>query len=192
MWNRDGRFQGQTDVPLSDEGRAQALALARVLGGVTFDVAMSSDLSRAFDTAQAICGDRVRADVRWREFDFGEWEGMTWAEICARWPQYGAEELSMAQRYAPPGGETFDALCARVGEAVDDLRAGGFAHALVVTHAGPLHAMLAQWFPQVRVRFVPASITAVHVDAGAAPQLLALNEAAHVEQMEPVRRDGGG
>jgi 2,3-bisphosphoglycerate-dependent phosphoglycerate mutase len=175
-------------VPLSEEGQAQALALAGALAGANFDRAVSSDLSRAYDTARAICGEqRVERDPRWREFAFGEWEGLTWEEIVARRPEYGAHASTAAKQYAPPGGETFQAVCARVADALADLRAGGHARVLVVTHAGPLHAMLhtlfgereAEFQEALGVRFTPASITRVRFDSGQA-ELVQLNDAAHL------------
>lgn len=179
MWNRERRFQGQTDVPLSAEGRAQALALARELSGIAFDLAVSSDLSRAMETARAIYGPDVHPDPRWREFEFGEWEGLTWDEIVARWPEYGDRTDTAAKRYAPPGGESFDAVAVRVACALDELRGGGHAHALVVTHAGPLHAMLHTLFGELPVRFAPASVTRVRFEAER-PELTLLNDVAHL------------
>lgn len=179
MWNRERRFQGQTDVPLSAEGRAQALALARELSNIAFDFAVSSDLSRALETARAIYGPGVHADPRWREFEFGKWEGLTWDEIVERWPEYAEESGTAAKRYAPPGGESFDAVAARVGAALDELREGRHAHVLVVTHAGPLHAMLHALFGELPVRFTPASVTRVRFE-GERPELTLLNDVAHL------------
>lgn len=180
MWNRERRFQGQTDIPLSDEGRAQAKALARALSQIHFDAAFASDLSRAMETARAIYGAGVHADRRWREFEFGEWEGLTWEQIIERWPEYGEETVAAAKRYAPPGGETFEAVAARIASALEDLRSGGYGHALVVTHAGPLHAMLHVLFGELPVRFTPGSITRVAFD-GERPELTVLNDTSHLE-----------
>ena len=96
----------------------------------------------------------VEIDPRWREFNFGEWEGLRVDEVDA-----GVN----ARAYAPPGGETFDEVCARVRDALDALRT--VPRSLVVTHAGPLHAMLAVLFGETRVRFEPASITTVRLEA---------------------------
>jgi alpha-ribazole phosphatase len=186
-WNRDRRFQGQSDVPLSVEGRDQAQALARVLSGIPFDYAVSSDLSRAYDTARAIRKELpVVRDTRWREFDFGQWEGLTWDQILERWPQTGEHAHTAAKTYAPEDGERFDAVCARVSEAIDDLRRGGHEQVLVVTHAGPLHAMLHALFGDraqaqeiMGVRFSPASITRVNLQPDGT-ELLVLNDISHL------------
>jgi probable phosphoglycerate mutase len=131
------------------------------------------------ETARAIYGPNVRPDPRWREFEFGEWEGLTWEQIVERWPQYGEQTGTAAKRYAPPGGETFEAVAARVASALDDLRGGGYEHALVVTHAGPLHAMLHAFFGELPVRFTPASVTRVRLE-GERPELTLLNDVAHL------------
>lgn len=73
-----------------------------------------------------------------------------------------------ARAYAPPGGETFDAVCLRVRSALDELRTSGMQRVLVVTHAGTLHAALAVLFAEpVVVRFAPATVTCVRLDAEA-------------------------
>ncbi len=187
-WNRDRRFQGQIDIPLNAEGRAQAQALARVLAGERFDRAISSDLLRAYETAQAIRrGKSVECDARWREFAFGEWEGLTWEQIVVRHPDLVDSASTGVRRYAAPGGESFDDVLQRVRDALADCAAGDFENVLIVTHAGPLHAMLHAFFGHreaemqevLGVRFAPASITRIEVAAGEAT-LLALNDVAHV------------
>jgi len=79
-WNALRRFQGQTDIPLDDEGLAQAQALAAHLRDERFDLALASDLTRARTTAEAILGDRdvvLELSPEFREMHFGQWEGLT-------------------------------------------------------------------------------------------------------------------
>jgi 2,3-bisphosphoglycerate-dependent phosphoglycerate mutase len=191
-WNRDRRFQGQVDIPLNAEGRAQAQALADALRDETFDYAASSDLSRAYETAIAIRnGAAVHRDARWREFAFGEWEGLTWEQIVRRHPQLAESDRTMTERYVPPGGETFDAVCGRVGRALADYELQQSGNVLIVTHAGPLHAMLHTYFGNraaemqeaLGVRFSPAGITRVEVVDGRA-ELLQLNDISHLIRAE--------
>jgi broad specificity phosphatase PhoE len=83
-WNREGRWQGQSDTPLNEVGRKQAARLAAELDGV--DVVYSSDLARARETADILAarlGLPVRVDRRLRERSFGRWEGKTGPEIEA-------------------------------------------------------------------------------------------------------------
>jgi alpha-ribazole phosphatase len=188
QWNALRRFQGQTDVPLDAQGRAQAQALAALLAREKFDCAVSSDLQRAYDTARAIRGDLpVERDPRWREFAFGEWEGLTWEQIVERFPEAAQRHWSSAKEYAPAGGETFVRVQARVAEALNDLLDRECSNVLIVTHAGPLHAMLHSLFGDqeaemqetLAVRFSPASVTRIALNEGRA-QLLSLNEVAHL------------
>ena len=184
LWNFTGKFQGHSDIELSDEGRAETRALARALGREPFDYAVASDLRRAHDTALAILGTRipVALDPRWREFAFGEWEGLTWDEIVERWPHLREQSSSAARAYRPEGGESFEQVAARVRAALEDVTNGSHRNALIVTHAGALHAALEVLFPggAPTVRFVPASVTKVRI-AGGQASLLRLNDAAHLD-----------
>jgi broad specificity phosphatase PhoE len=150
-------------------------------------------LSRAYETARAIRGDLpVERDARWREFEFGEWEGLTWEQILERWPEMRERHWSTAKQYAPPGGETFDAVQSRVAKALEELQVRGYGNALVVTHAGPLHAMLHTFFGHreaeaqavLGIRFSPGSVTRIAVENGRA-ELVALNEVAHLLKTRP-------
>jgi probable phosphoglycerate mutase len=130
----------------------------------------------------------VERDARWREFAFGEWEGLTWEEICTRWPDLAQHGSAAAKLYTPEGGESFDAVRARVTDAIADLRSRSRAHALIVTHAGPLHAMLHAFFGDrqaemaqaLAVRFSPASVTRIDVDDDGNADLVSLNDVAHL------------
>jgi alpha-ribazole phosphatase len=168
-WNARKQFQGHTDVPLDDEGRAQATALAALLRDERIDAAAASDLSRAAETARIVLGPRalpLRLDPDWREMRFGDWEGLTWDEIVAANPQLGSGSETSVKDYTPGGGETFDELCARVARGVErvtsELADDGVA--LVATHAGPLHALLSVLLGDaeraaLKVRFLTASLT---------------------------------
>ncbi len=196
-WNDSGRFQGHTDIPLDGEGRAQARRLGKRLGERRYDAAFSSDLARARETAEAILGDRAASlvlDPRWREMRFGAWEGLTWQQIETRFPEVRAEHAVRPRFYSPPGGETFDELCSRVASAVEDLRRAGAdaPHVLVVTHAGPLHALLRVALGDERsdalgVRFSPASVTRLRWVA-ARWELDALNETCEAATEYPDER----
>ncbi|WP_062464333.1 histidine phosphatase family protein [Demequina soli] len=91
-YNAEGRLQGSLDVPLGEEGRAQAREAARALHAAygTPDRIVTSPLLRAADTAAAISaatGVPARPDARLTQRSYGEWEGLTWAEVRERWPE---------------------------------------------------------------------------------------------------------
>ena len=86
-WNRELRWQGQTDVPLNQSGLEQARAVAESLRGTRVDAIFTSDLKRARQTSDAVAaatGARVHEDRRLREIRLGTWEGMSFDEIRAR------------------------------------------------------------------------------------------------------------
>lgn len=88
-WNIANRMQGQTDTALNDNGRQQALDLCDQLEPLGFSRIFSSDLKRAVQTAQIISlrlGAPVRTDVRLRECNFGQLEGMTFSQVAAKYP----------------------------------------------------------------------------------------------------------
>jgi broad specificity phosphatase PhoE len=146
-WNADRRFQGQSDIPLDDEGLAQAQALAVHLRDERFDLALASDLSRARATAEAICAGRdlaLNVTPGLREMHFGAWEGLTWDQIIARWPELNAAHAMAPMYYTAEGGESWDALCARVDAFLRTTTAAmdPNGRALLVSHAGVMHAMV--------------------------------------------------
>jgi probable phosphoglycerate mutase len=143
-WNLAGRWQGQTDVPLNEAGRAQARALAgrmRALGIVTV---AASDLERARTTAEIVAAElglEVRAvDHRLREQSFGAFEGLTARECAERFPQAWARHVA-DPRSTPPGGEPGAEVLARVVPALKDVAALG-APALVVMHGRALRTFV--------------------------------------------------
>jgi probable phosphoglycerate mutase len=145
VWNRERRMQGQTDTTLSDIGRAQAASLAERLSTLDFDALYSSDLSRAWDTAQAIArrtGHDVIAAPRLRERRFGLFEGLTHAEIAERHPEELARFQSRDPDYIVPGGESareFHARC--LGSLVEIAERHEGRDVAVVTHGLVLDAL---------------------------------------------------
>jgi probable phosphoglycerate mutase len=98
-WNKEQRFQGQTDIGLNACGLDQATRLGRRMAGVPIDAVYSSDLMRALITAQPSAdahGEQVRADVRLRERHFGMFEGHTYSDIQQRFPHAARRRESHA------------------------------------------------------------------------------------------------
>jgi broad specificity phosphatase PhoE len=164
-WNHIGRWQGQADVPLSDEGRAQARLLAQRLlrEDVQFDQIYASDLSRAYETAQIVAralGMPIRTDRELREIDIGSWSGLTRPEITARFP--GAFETVF---YAPDG-ETRDQFAARTNGALLRIAETHPGQRLaIVSHGGVVRSMVKHL--QNLARSQPGAVT---IDAAMPPQ----------------------
>lgn len=140
-WARLGRHTGRTDIALTDKGRDQARALGRRLAGHTFGLVLTSPLGRAAETA-AICGyaDTAVPDPDLMEWDYGEHEGRTTAEIRGDFPDW------TIWRGPWPAGETIDQVAARADRIVARLhRADIEGDALVFAHGHLLRILAASW-----------------------------------------------
>jgi probable phosphoglycerate mutase len=141
-WNVQARIQGQGDSDLTQEGLAQARAIAARLAAQPFDVLVSSDLGRATETARAISERSAKPivlDSRLRERHFGVGEGMTYDEVDRAYPGAFARIRNVDPDFVIPGGESRRQFHQRVVSAMDSL---AFAHEgrtiVVVTHGGVL------------------------------------------------------
>ncbi|MBO8168299.1 MAG: alpha-ribazole phosphatase [Thermoanaerobacteraceae bacterium] len=124
LWNQDKKYQGHQDVPLSQSGKQQARALARWLRPVELDAVYASDLSRALDTAKEIARERgikVQVDKRFREINFGHWEGRTFNEIKKIYPDLVAQWIADPSQVQLPGGEDFVTVKKRSYKAVQEI-----------------------------------------------------------------------
>jgi len=123
-WNLQGRYQGQSDIPLNQNGLVQARSLARQLQGQTFAAIYSSDLIRAKQTALIITAALhlpVMYDARLREINQGEWEGQLVDIIRARYENLWAKRSVDPASLRPPGGETVGELAERLQTALDEI-----------------------------------------------------------------------
>jgi glucosyl-3-phosphoglycerate phosphatase len=136
QWNVDGRFQGQTDIPLDETGERQAERAARLLAALRPTAIFSSDLTRASATAAPlarITGLPVTPEKDLRERYGGLWEGLTDTEIRERYPVEHSQ-------WRPPEGETSAAVaeraCTAMERIADSLTPGALA--VVVSHGAAL------------------------------------------------------
>ena len=166
-WNLEGRYQGQTDVPLNETGRAQARLLAGQLQGEPFTAIYSSDRQRASETASIIAASvhlPVTLDPRLREINQGEWEGQLVDAIKTRyadlWQQRSLDPANV--RY--PGGETVEEVARRVYAALNDIaRLHPAGPVLVVSHGLALATVLC------KVRGVPIGQAYIMISDNAHP-----------------------
>jgi broad specificity phosphatase PhoE len=152
-YNKEGRFQGQQEVPLDDTGRAQAAELAERAAGYDFAALWCSPLLRARETADAVAariGLQPREDARFMETDAGDWTDRSFEEVIAEAPELFAAFANAEPDFAFPGGESFVAQEQRVGAALDDVQSGELP-ALVVCHGMVIRAALSvrigRWLP---------------------------------------------
>ena len=144
-WNVDTRLQGHLDIALNTKGLWQAEQAARALEGESIAAIYASDLLRAWHTASAIAqstGAPLVASQGLRERCFGSFEGKTYAELEAQWPE---ESLRWRQRvpdWAPPGGESLLALRERISGTVNAFAAQHVGGQIVlVAHGGVLDVL---------------------------------------------------
>lgn len=177
--NAAGLLLGRADPPLDETGRAQAVALAGVIGEPARVV--TSPLRRTRETAAAF-GIPAEVDDRWIELDYGDFDGMPAADVPREvWATWQADP-----DFAPPGGESLAALRVRVEEAAAELLAEA-AHrdVVVVTHVSPVKAAVG-WALGVgheinwRTFVEPASLTRIG-HGGTGPTLRAFNVVAHLD-----------
>lgn len=146
IWNRQRKYQGQSDVPLTNEGRLQAKTLSERLKNEKIDVIYASDLDRTMETAKILAryhGRKVMPATLMRELSFGIWEGMTYDEIIQKWPQEYKMWQADPYNKKPPDGETLSELCERVSKfLMETAKKYPDSRILVVTHAGPIRAIL--------------------------------------------------
>jgi ribonuclease H / adenosylcobalamin/alpha-ribazole phosphatase len=193
------RFAGRGDVPLTDVGLQQAAAAAARLaarGGI--DLVVCSPLVRARRTAEAVAeatGAELMADDDLAETDFGEWEGRTFAEVMAGWPEEMAAWTASTD-VAPPGGESLAGAARRALAALDRLLG---AHSgttmVVVSHVTPIktivcRALLAPPAAMFRIHLDVASLSEVDWFADGPALLRSLNDTAHLHGgvVRPARR----
>ncbi len=136
-WNLENKIQGQSDVPLNDAGRTQAYEMSKKLSRFNPEYIISSDLSRAAETAQII-GDnlnlRVKYDTRLREYNFGILTGLTRAELS---PQ------TVELFFMNPTKFDAEPLCDAFARVGDFLKTYDYnPHSAVVTHGGVINFML--------------------------------------------------
>ena len=136
-WNVQRRFQGQKDSPLTERGWRQAAAMARLVADLVRREGgewrlVGSPLRRAHDTANLIAeaaGLTLETDARLMEINAGDWEGRTWAEVSA-----GRDLNPRHWIFDAPGGETHEAVAARISAFMADLPPEPERRVIVVSH----------------------------------------------------------
>jgi len=183
------RFAGRGDIPLTSAGLEQAAAVAARLadrGGI--DAVITSPLRRALNTAEIVAdaaGVPLAVDADLVETDFGDWEGLTFGEVLARWPGDMAAWQADASA-APPRGESFAAVAKRVDVALDRLLSERKGQTVVVvSHVTPIKTLICR-----ALLAPPAAMFRMHLDVTAlceaawfadGPALVrSLNDTAHL------------
>ena len=200
-WNRAGKIQGTTDIPLNETGRQQAEQLAAVLkersgypAGTRIDAVYTSPLARAFQTAEILAKEGklpLRRLTGLRERDFGCWEGKSWQQVEAEYPDEFHLWREQPMVGIPPGGESRKSCEARSERAIRQILEETAGDAVIVAHGGILVFLMNYLLrfhrePQ-EIIVANASLSVVSYDRSTGMgKLLALNETGTLEQ-QPIR-----
>ena len=195
-WNRDGRFQGQIDIPLNENGHRQAAQSGEFLQMAPIDSAVSSSMKRPKETAEGILKKHPQVkltltDQLW-EISHGEWEGMLETEIESGYPGMLAQWQSQPETVQMPGGENLQDVWARAKKGWEDIVAT-YSDAqtpqtvMVVAHDAINKAILCQLFdlgPEKFWQFKQGngavSVIDYHGGVGSLPVLSAANITTHL------------
>ena len=192
-WNAIRRVQGWTDIPLSEKGLAQAEALAGRLSRVPLAAVYSSDLSRAAQTAAptaARLGLTVLTVPELREKGFGEWEGLTQADLERDYPELWHRYHVLRDLDAlVPGGETWPQVRERLSVALGRILAahpGPDEAVLLVGHGGSgrmviLEALQAPLPTLLRLHLDNASLSRLDFRGSGDSRVVLLNDTSHLE-----------
>lgn len=156
-WNLEGRFQGHTDIPLNETGRGQALRLRKFFEREPVEIFLSSDLSRAFETARIAAGAsgvEIVVDRRLRETHLGQAEGMKHTEVKG---VFGEETIQLWASVDPahrhhrfPGGESKVEHVTRLLDGIESfLKSTSYAKVGVASHGGAIRRLLHHFRPEL-------------------------------------------
>ena len=189
-WNALGRWQGHANAPLSEAGILQAHRLAARLGDQRFDAVISSDLSRASDTAKIVAAKlegtpNVLLEPLWREIDVGDLSGITYEESLSR----GLHHRFMPFDQRHPNGESSADLAARANRAIEQLTLERIGQRVIVfSHGGTIRRALAvilneadaKWVTKFPVGNTSISRFTLKTDEN---RCLTFNDTAHLEDV---------
>ncbi len=148
-WNVDTRLQGHIDIGLNERGQWQAQRAADALADEDIAAIYSSDLSRASATAQAIAdrctrlgARQLRLNTGLRERSFGVFEGLTYAQVAADWPEESKRWRQRDPHYAPHRGESLTQMRDRIAHAVNTIAAQHIGEQiLLAAHGGVMDTL---------------------------------------------------
>lgn len=144
-WNVEGRAQGHSDIGLDEVGLRQSRLLGLAFRGIALEEVVSSDLSRALETARQVStatGAILTTDARLREQCFGEWEGRLYSDWRAEIEIHATNTGQLPAHFSPPGGESIREVWDRIGHFAAEL-AERTADLAVVSHGGAAGLLLA-------------------------------------------------
>jgi len=167
-WLLQGRLQGRSKVSLNETGKKQARVAAEYLNAAGANRLFVSELDRAKETARFIseaCGLSPRVDARLNEIYFGKWEGETYDDIRAQYPEHFKNWIELKPDFSAPGGENVREVLRRIISFRDELSAEDES-VIAVSHGGPIRLLLLELLNEPLCKFrslpvEPGSITLI-------------------------------
>jgi alpha-ribazole phosphatase len=182
-----GCYIGRTDVPLSEEGKRQAAALAGEIRRLKGAQLLCSPLRRTRETAEIALGilDACDIDSDLREIDFGRWEGMGFAEIAAADPAAVERWAALDEDFAFPGGESHGAFSKRIKAVAGRIDADPAGTVVAFTHGGVIRYLICRFLGLEDRHYLlfdvrPGSLSELSLDGGRGV-LVRLNDRCHQE-----------
>lgn len=190
VWNTERRYQGMTDIELSDEGIRQAECVAERFKNIHIDKIYSSPLKRAMLTAKPIAEDKgleIIAEDAFREIHFGEWEGMTVPDLTEKYGDSYINFIREPHNYGFPGEENIDNVIKRIKPRIDDIIENDDGNVLIISHGGIIRLMIMyimgldnSWFTKMWINNTGISIIEIKKDRRL---MLTVNDSAHLAAM---------
>lgn len=189
VWNKEKRYQGWTDIELSENGQLQAELLGKRFQNLKIDAVYSSPLKRALETAQPVAdaaGLSVVADEHFKEINFGLWEGGTVEQLTKKYGKEFSDFFESPFEYPFPGEGSFVHVAKRSMEGFQLLLKKHEGQSIVIVSHGGLLRVLMITLMGMDISFYRktwlnnTSITTIDmIDEN--PLLYTLNDSAHME-----------
>lgn len=189
VWNTERRYQGMTDIELSEEGLRQAECAAKRFKNIKIDKIYASPLKRAMKTAEKIAAEKgieIISEDDFREIHFGEWEGKTVPELTEKYGESYTNFIREPHKYGFPGEGSVENVINRIKPGIDRLIAEEKGNVLIVSHGGIIRLMImyimgldSSWFTKMWINNTGVSI--IEIKDGR-KLLLTLNDSAHLAE----------
>ncbi len=168
------RYIGHKDIPMAEAGHRRIESLMDMLRLNRPDICVSSTLLRCSQTAEIIKANLnlpVHFNPDLKEVNFGDWEGLSFWEITALWPEQVTQWARFDADFTFPGGESFIDFLTRVDRVAKTLTAAPEETILVCTHGGMIRSLICHFLrlqPQDYILFKikPASLTTIELSGG--------------------------
>ena len=189
VWNTERRYQGMTDIELSEEGLRQAECAAKRFKNIKIDKIYASPLKRAMKTAEKIAAEKgleIISEDDFREIHFGEGEGKTVPELTEKYGESYTNFIREPHKYGFPGEGSVENVINRIKPGIDRIIAEDEGNVLIVSHGGIIRLMImyimgldSSWFTKMWINNTGVSI--IEIKDGR-KLLLTLNDSAHLAE----------